>query len=123
MFPANKLINLPVFAGGTRSNRCCHPAVARHVPPYSRAEDFDARKQPCIPRFDPSVAGHVKLGREDDTLMTGTYLSKRARNRWRTLAAWAMLPLAMFNGRAIAGCGCIGDFESVSQCVNATLTD
>lgn len=51
-----------------------------------------------------------------ETSMAGIRLSRVARNRWRTAAIWAMLPLAAFNSRTVIGCGCSGHFESKCQC-------
>jgi hypothetical protein len=48
--------------------------------------------------------------------MAGIRLNRVARNRWRTIATWAMLPLALFNSRIVLGCGCSGRFQSVCHC-------
>ena len=49
-------------------------------------------------------------------IMVSIRLNRSARNRWRTVAVWAMLPLAVFNSRTVVGCGCTGHFESVCHC-------
>ena len=48
--------------------------------------------------------------------MAGISLNRAARNRLRTVAVWAMLPLALFNSRTVYGCGCTGHFESTCHC-------
>ncbi len=48
--------------------------------------------------------------------MAGIRLNRAARNRWQTIAVWAMLPLAVINSRTVYGCGCTGHFESTCHC-------
>jgi hypothetical protein len=48
--------------------------------------------------------------------MASIRLSRDARNRWRQAVVLAMLPLAVLNGRTVAGCGCSGRFEAICQC-------
>ena len=38
------------------------------------------------------------------------------RRHYRAAVVWAAIPLAIFNGRTVVGCGCFGHFESVCQC-------
>ena len=48
--------------------------------------------------------------------MAGIRFKRAARNRWRKIAIWAMLPLAVLNSRTVLGCGCSGHFESACHC-------
>lgn len=43
-------------------------------------------------------------------------LIRRVRRHSRAIVVWAAMPLALFNGRTIVGCGCFGHFESVCNC-------
>lgn len=40
----------------------------------------------------------------------------RKTRKWRTLLVCAMLPLVVFNGRTVVGCGCHGRFEARCHC-------
>ena len=69
------------------------------------------------PRFDPSHYLSVELRvRKTRPLMASIFRHRRAQSRWQAIAVWAMLPLAVFNGRTIVGCGCTGHFEAACQC-------
>lgn len=48
--------------------------------------------------------------------MAGIRFNRHARQRWRTVAVFAMLPLAVLNSRTVVGCGCTGHFEAVCHC-------
>jgi len=48
--------------------------------------------------------------------MAGIRCKRAARNRLRTIAIWAMVPLAVLNSRTVLGCGCSGHFESACHC-------
>lgn len=48
--------------------------------------------------------------------MSGLRLNRNAKNSWRSIAVWAMLPLAVLNGRTVIGCGCSGHFEAECRC-------
>jgi deoxycytidylate deaminase len=50
--------------------------------------------------------------------MTGLRLNRIYRHRGRALIVWAMMPLAIINGRTIVGCGCTGHFEEVCHCTS-----
>jgi hypothetical protein len=49
--------------------------------------------------------------------MATSNLSHWRRHHCRALIVWAMVPLALFNGPTIVGCGCSGHFESACACV------
>ena len=51
-----------------------------------------------------------------EALMVGIRFNRNAKNRWRSIAVWAMLPLAVLNGRTVIGCGCSGHFEAECHC-------
>ncbi len=38
------------------------------------------------------------------------------RRHYRAALIWAAMPLAVFNGRTVVGCGCFGHFESECHC-------
>jgi len=38
------------------------------------------------------------------------------KSTWRTVVVCATLPLTVFNGRTVVGCGCTGHFEAVCHC-------
>jgi hypothetical protein len=48
--------------------------------------------------------------------MFGIRLTRILRRRIRVAAVWAAVPLVVFNGRTINGCGCSGHFEAVCHC-------
>lgn len=48
--------------------------------------------------------------------MTRSRLIRFGRTRCRTLAVWAMMPLAVLNSRTVLGCGCTGRFEADCHC-------
>lgn len=48
--------------------------------------------------------------------MVWRQLARCVGNHSRTALVWAMVPLAVFNGRAFTGCGCTGHFETVCHC-------
>ncbi len=48
--------------------------------------------------------------------MFGLRLARFSRHYGRALVVWAMMPLALLNGRTIIGCGCTGHFEEVCRC-------
>jgi hypothetical protein len=48
--------------------------------------------------------------------MVGIRLNRNAKNSLRSIAIWAMLPLAVLNGRTVIGCGCSGHFEAQCRC-------
>jgi hypothetical protein len=48
--------------------------------------------------------------------MVGIRLNRNAKNSWRSIAIWAMLPLVVLNGRTVIGCGCSGHFEAECRC-------
>ena len=48
--------------------------------------------------------------------MVGIRFHRKAKNSWRSAAVWAMLPLALLNGRTVVGCGCRNQFEAVCHC-------
>jgi hypothetical protein len=52
--------------------------------------------------------------------MAGIHLVRRACKHCRTFVVWAMVPLAVFNGHTVVGCGCTGHFMSVCQCRHPT---
>jgi hypothetical protein len=48
--------------------------------------------------------------------MLGIRLNRVVRRHFRAAVIWAALPLAVFNGRTVIGCGCFGHFEAVCHC-------
>lgn len=48
--------------------------------------------------------------------MTSSRLIRFGRNRCRTLIVWAMMPVALLNGRTVLGCGCTGQFMAECPC-------
>jgi hypothetical protein len=50
--------------------------------------------------------------------MSGLHLNRFFRHRVRALIVWAMMPLAIINGRTVVGCGCTGHFEEVCHCAS-----
>ncbi len=49
--------------------------------------------------------------------MSGLQSNRFLRHYGRALVVWAMMPLAILNGRTIIGCGCTGHFEEVCRCI------
>jgi hypothetical protein len=48
--------------------------------------------------------------------MFGIRPTRFVRRYCRTAVVWAAIPLAVFNGRTVVGCGCFGHFEAVCHC-------
>ena len=48
--------------------------------------------------------------------MADCRLFRRMRRHLRSALVWAAIPLVVFNGRTVVGCGCFGHFESVCHC-------
>lgn len=48
--------------------------------------------------------------------MVNIRLTRFLRRHCRAAAIWAAIPLAVFNGRTLVGCGCFGHFESACHC-------
>lgn len=48
--------------------------------------------------------------------MSSIHLTRIVRRRFRSAIVWATIPLVVFNGRTIVGCGCFGHFESTCHC-------
>jgi hypothetical protein len=48
--------------------------------------------------------------------MLGVRPTRFLRHHYRAALVWAAIPLAVFNGRTVVGCGCFGHFESVCHC-------
>lgn len=42
--------------------------------------------------------------------------SRSIRGHFRAAVIWAAIPLAIFNGRTVVGCGCFGHFEAACHC-------
>jgi len=55
--------------------------------------------------------------------MTGKWLKRVFRSRSQAFVVWAMMPLALLNGRTVIGCGCTGHFEAVCHCQCCTAQD
>jgi len=51
-----------------------------------------------------------------EAAMSGRLLNRFLRLHCRTLAVCAMIPLTVFNGQTLVGCGCSGQFEAVCHC-------
>ncbi len=47
--------------------------------------------------------------------MFGAQSIRFVRRRMRVVAVWAALPLVVFNGQTVVGCGCTGHFEAVCR--------
>jgi hypothetical protein len=54
--------------------------------------------------------------------MSTIRLMRTIRDRSRTAVVLAMVPLVVFNGRTMVGCGCSGHFEAVCQCHGGNIT-
>lgn len=54
--------------------------------------------------------------------MFGIHITLAARQRCHQAIVWAMVPLAVLNGRTLVACGCTGQFTSVCHC-QATAKD
>jgi hypothetical protein len=48
--------------------------------------------------------------------MLGVRPTRFVRRHYRAAVVWAAIPLAVFNGRTVVGCGCFGHFEPVCHC-------
>lgn len=48
--------------------------------------------------------------------MFGFHSTRAIRRRCHQAIVWAMVPLAVFNGRTLVACGCTGQFSSVCHC-------
>lgn len=48
--------------------------------------------------------------------MFGFHITRAARRRCHHAIVWAMVPLAVLNGRTLVACGCTGQFTSVCHC-------
>jgi len=48
--------------------------------------------------------------------MFASGLARFVRRHSRSALVWAAIPLVVFNGRTLVGCGCTGHFESVCHC-------
>ena len=48
--------------------------------------------------------------------MFGFSITRAARRRCHQAIVWAMVPLAVLNGRTLVACGCTGQFSSVCHC-------
>src|SRR5688572_10043666 len=48
--------------------------------------------------------------------MVGIRQTRFFRHHSRVAVVWVAIPLVVFNGRTLVGCGCTGHFESVCRC-------
>ena len=48
--------------------------------------------------------------------MSGIRPAQFVRRHFRAAVVWAALPLVVFSGRTVVGCGCFGHFESPCHC-------
>ena len=50
------------------------------------------------------------------SVMFGIRPARFAPRHYRAALIWAAIPLTLFNGRTLVGCGCTGHFEAVCRC-------
>jgi hypothetical protein len=66
--------------------------------------------------FHPSISNQRRGYATGCNFMLASRITRTVRRHYRAALVWAAIPLAVFNGRTVVGCGCFGYFESVCHC-------